>query len=492
MNYVLAIDQSTSATKAVLFDAAGQVVERAARDHRQIYPQPGWVEHDAKEIWQNALAVIRDIVGRQADKFNGVAGLAITNQRETFIVFDRRTGEPLHNAIVWQCRRGEPICQQLRDAGHEELIRGKTGLRLDTYFSGSKLQWLIHERPDIGEKLQSGEALFGTIDAYLIYRLTGGEVFATDPTNASRTLLFDVGTLAWDDELCGLFDVPRRALPEVRESFARFGATDAGGVLPRPLPICGVIGDSQASLFAQRCYEPGSGKATFGTGTSLLLNVGHEFKLSGRGAVSALAWVHAGRPTYALEGIINFSAATIGWLKDQLGMIGDAAESEALARAVDSSGGVYLVPAFAGLSAPYWRPDARAAIVGMTAFTRREHIVRAALEAVAYQIRDVVDMLRDDAGVAPQVLAADGGPTRNEFLMQFTADVTGLELIVSPVPESSALGAAMAGMLGLGLVASLADLAALPRETKRYQPTMSGERVEELYAGWRAAVERVL
>jgi glycerol kinase len=492
MKYILAIDQSTSATKAVLFDSAGRAVDKSSRDHRQIYPQPGWVEHDAEEIWQNVLAVVGEIAVRQSDKLGDVAGLAITNQRETFVVFDRRTGRPLANAIVWQCRRGELICQQYRDAGHEESIRGKTGLQVDTYFSGSKLKWLIRERPEIGEKLRSGEALVGTIDAYLIHRLTGGEVFATDPTNASRTLLYDVVALDWDDSLCDLFDVPRRALPEVRECFARFGETDAAGSLPRPLPICGVIGDSQASLFAQRCYQPGTGKATFGTGTSVLLNVGHEFKLSGRGAVSALAWVHAGRPTYALEGLINYSSATIAWLKDQLGLIRNAAESEPLARAIDSSGGVYLVPAFAGLSAPYWRPDARAAIVGMTAFTRREHIVRAALEAIAYQIRDVVDMLRDDAGVTPQTLHADGGPTRNEFLMQFTADITGLELVVSPVPESSALGAAMAGMLGLGLVDSLADLAALPRDTKSYHPAMSAERVEELYSGWQAAVERVL
>jgi glycerol kinase len=492
MKYVLAIDQSTSATKAVLFDAAGQVVERTSRDHRQFYPQPGWVEHDAEEIWQNVLAVLHDLAARQAGKFGDVAGLAIANQRETFVVFERRTGRPLANAIVWQCRRGESICEQLRDAGHEDFVRGKTGLQLDTYFSGSKLAWLIRERPEIAAKLRSGDALVGTIDAYLIYRLTGGEVFATDPTNASRTLLYDVSRLDWDHELCGLFDVPRQSLPEVRECAAHFGETDSAVGLPKPLPICGVMGDSQASLFAQRCYEPGTGKATFGTGTSVLLNVGHEFKLSGGGGVSALAWVRAGQPTYALEGLINYSSATITWLRDQLQMIGDAAESESLARAVEDSGGVYLVPAFAGLSAPYWRPDVRGAIVGMTAFTRREHIVRAALEAIAYQIRDVLEMLGDDAGVAPRSLHADGGPTRNEFLMQFTADITGLELEVSQVPESSALGAAMSGMLGLGLAGSLAELAALPRETKTYRPTMNAARVEELYSGWRAAVERVL
>jgi glycerol kinase len=286
--------------------------------------------------------------------------------------------------------------------------------------------------------------------------------------------------------------VPFRALPEVRESSARFGETDGGGALPKPLPICGVMGDSQASLFAQRCYEAGMAKATFGTGTSLLLNIGNQPITAGKGAVTALAWVWQGQPTYALEGIINYSSATVAWLKDQLGLIRDASETETLARAVEDNGGVYLVPAFAGLSAPHWSPEARAAIVGMTAFTRREHIVRAALESIAYQIRDVLDMMRADAGVRPQVLFADGGPTRNEFLMQFTADIAGVELVVSEVPESSALGAAMAGMLGLGLRGSLSDLAALPRETRTYRPQMKAEEVQRNYSGWHAAVKRVL
>jgi glycerol kinase len=283
-----------------------------------------------------------------------------------------------------------------------------------------------------------------------------------------------------------------RALAEVRESFVNFGETDAAGTLPKRLPICGVMGDSQASLFAQRCYAPGMAKATFGSGTSVMLNVGETFKPSGKGAVAALAWVHQGRPTYALEGLINYSSATISWLKDQLGLIRDAADTDALARSVVDNGGVYLVPAFSGLSAPYWRPDARAALVGMTAHSRKEHVVRAALEAIAYQIRDVLDMMRADAGVAPQVLHADGGPTRNEFLMQFTADVTGTELVASEVPELSALGAAMAGLLGLGRVRSLNDLAALPRATRVYRPMMNRDKVEQLYTGWKAAVQRVL
>ena len=492
MTHILAIDQSTSATKAVLFDATGAVIDKASREHRQVYPQPGWVEHDAEEIWQNVLAVVGELAGRQCDKLATAAGLAITNQRETFVVFDRQTGRPLANAIAWQCRRGDAICRELADAGCDAVVQRKTGLKIDSYFSGSKLTWLLRNRSDLREKLACGDALLGTVDTYLVYRLTDGDVFATDPTNASRTLLYDVRSLGWDEELCQLFDVPRRSLAEVRESFARFGETDAAGALPRKLPICGVMGDSQASLFAQRCFELSTAKATFGSGTSVMVNVGSEFKLPGQGAVAALAWVHQGRPTYALEGLINYSSATISWLKNQLGLIHDAAETDALARAVEDNGGVYFVPAFSGLSAPYWSPDARAAIVGMTAHSQKGHVVRAALEAIAYQVRDVLEMIRSDAGVAPQVLHADGGPTHNEFLMQFTADMTGVELAVSETQESSALGAALAGMLGLGLTKSLQDLAAMPRAIRTYRPSMSRDKVEQLYAGWKTAVKRVL
>jgi glycerol kinase len=492
MPYILALDQSTSATKAVLFDAAGKVLDRASRDHKQIYPQPGWVEHDAEEIWQNVLAVIREVAGRNQDKLAQLACLSITNQRETILVFDRATGKPLHNAIVWQCRRGDPICQKLREQGHDNLVRGKTGLKIDTYFSASKLKWLVAEKPAIAARLNSGNAVIGTIDAYLVHRLTGGKVFATDHTNASRTLLFDTGKLRWDEELCRLFDVPLRALPEVRESAAQFGDTDAAGALPRRVPIFGVMGDSQASLFAQCCYRPGMAKATFGTGTSVMLNVGDKFRLSEKGAVVALAWVWQGKPTYAYEGIINFSAATIEWLKNQLGLIQNASEVEALATSIADNGGVYLVPAFAGLSAPYWSPDARAAITGMTAHTRKEHIVRAALESIAYQVRDVLDMMHVDSKITLQNLHADGGPTRNQFLMQFTADMAGVELKVSEVAESSAWGAAMNGLLGLGVCKSLDDLAALPREVKSFRPQMDAATVKRFHDGWLAAVKRVL
>jgi glycerol kinase len=489
---ILALDQSTSATKAILFDTSGKVLDKASRDHRQIYPQPGWVEHDAEEIWQNTLASIRELAERNADKLSSLAGLSITNQRETILIFDRRTGQPLHHALVWQDRRGAPLCDELKRQGNDDWVRRKTGLKIDTYFSASKLKWLVREKPDIAAKLASGEAVIGTVDSYLIHRLTHGKVFATDHTNASRTLLYDIGDLRWDEQLCALFDVPLQALPEVRESFAHFGETDAGGALPAPRPICGVLGDSQASLFAQRCYQPGMAKATFGTGTSVMLNIGHTWRLSDAGAVSALAWVHEGKPTYAFEGLINYSAATIAWLKDQLGLIRSADETESLARSVKDNGGVYLVPAFAGLSAPYWNSEARAAIIGMTSFTRKEHIVRAALESIAYQIRDVLDMMRPDAGVTLQALHGDGGPTRNEFLMQFTADMAGLELKVSEVPESSALGATLAGCLGLGIHQTFEDLLALPGETRSYHPHLDPGIVRQLHAGWLAAVKRVL
>src|SRR5688572_12886637 len=382
MGHILAIDQSTSATKALLYDQAGRLLHKSSLEHRQIYPKPGWVEHDADKIWRNTLAAVGGVVQHLDGRENDLSHLSITNQRETVVVFERGTGKPLHNAIVWQCRRGDPVCRELVDRGCGDLVTRKTGLKIDAYFSASKLAWLIGNRRDIARKLADGHALIGTIDAYLVYRLTGGRVFATDHTNASRTLLFDIATLRWDDELCALFDVPTRALPEVRDSTGSFGETDAGGQIPDRVPICGVMGDSQASLFAHRCMTPGMAKVTIGSGSSILLNTGPEFRCAGEGAVATIAWTHGGRPTYAFEGIINYAAATIAWLKDQLGLIRDAQETESLATSAGDNGGVYLVPAFAGLSAPYWSPEARAAIVGMTAHAGRNHVVRAALESI--------------------------------------------------------------------------------------------------------------
>lgn len=481
MSTILAIDQSTSATKALLFDQSGAVIDRAALDHRQFYPRPGWVEHDAEEIWQNTLDAARRLNAREA------RWLSISNQRETVVVFDRATGKPLHHALVWQDRRGDPICAEL--SAHAEAVARKTGLKIDTYFSASKLTWLMRNHPEIAGKLALGDALIGTIDTYLIYRLTEGRVFATDHTNASRTLLFDISRLGWDPELCRLFGVPMRALADVRDSTARFGTTR---LLGGEIPICGVMGDSQASLLGHRCVTPGMAKVTLGTGSSVLLNVGPALKAGGESACSAIAWTHTGRPTYSFEGIINYSAGTIAWLKDQLGLIQSAEETEALARSVDDNGGVYLVPAFTGLSAPHWSPDARAAVVGMSAHTTRAHVVRAALESIAYQICDVLDAMKRQAGVELTTINADGGATRNAFLMQFLADLTALEVTAAQAPDCSALGAAFAGMLGMGGFASPDDLAKLPREVITYRPLMPPERAADLHAGWQRAVGQVL
>ncbi|HEV2293090.1 MAG TPA: glycerol kinase GlpK [Tepidisphaeraceae bacterium] len=490
---ILAIDQSTSATKALLFDAIGVLIDKVSLDHRQIYPQPGWVEHDAEEIWRNTLAALKTLVERNRDAIQHVSHLSLANQRETIVVFERGTGHPVHNAIVWQCRRGDPVCAELAD--QNDLVAGKTGLKIDTYFPASKLTWLMRHRPEIARRLRDGDALAGTIDAYLVHRFTGGRVFATDHTNASRTLLFDIRDLVWDEGLCSLFEVPCRALPEVRDTTAHFGETDACGLLPHRVPICGVMGDSQASLFAHRCFRPGAAKVTVGTGSSVLLNIGPSLRSPGEGAVATIGWTHGKEPTYALEGIISYSGGTIEWLKNQVGLIRSADETEAAGGSVGDNGGVYLVPAFAGLSAPYWCPEARGAIVGMSAHSGRAHIIRAALESIGYQVRDVVDMMRDRAGIDVRLLHADGGATRNALLMQFIADLTGLELCAARIAECSPLGAALAGALGMGVHGSLEAIGSLPRgpgDVAVYRPKMAPAEVERLYAGWRSAVKQVL
>ena len=492
MSAILAIDQSTSATKALLFDTQGQVIDQFSLEHRQIYPQPGWVEHDPEEIYRNTLAALKSLLDRQPSYRNQLVCLSITNQRETVVVFERGSGRPLYPAIVWQCRRGAPICEELVQAGYDDLVHRKTGLKIDTYFSASKLRWLIDSQPEIARQLRNGSALVGTIETYLIYRLTGGKVHGSDPTNASRTLLYDISNMRWDETLCDLFHVPLQALPEVRENSASFGQTTLEGILDRPIPIIGVMGDSQASLFAMRCFEPGAAKVTFGTGSSLLLNIGSQLRLSEQGIVSTIAWVFGGKAIYAFEGLINYSAATISWLKNQLKLIGNAAETEALALAVADNGGVYLVPAFVGLSAPYWSPDARAAIIGMTPYSTRNHIVRAALEAIAYQIKDVLDLMVQEAGIPLQCIYADGGAVRNRFLMQFAADMIRYPVRVSDLAELSALGAVFCGMLGAGRANSLADLNRLPHGLEQYEASMDPETVAELYNGWKAAVQRVL
>lgn len=492
MNAILAIDQSTSATKALLFDMQGRIIDQASLEHRQIYPRPGWVEHDPEEIYSNTIKSIRNLLDRNPSYKDRIICLSITNQRETVVVFEKGSGLPLYHAIVWQCRRGAPLCEELIQAGYQDLVHHKTGLKIDTYFSASKLRWLADNNPEISDKLQTRKALIGTIDTYLIYRLTGGLVHSTDYTNASRTLLYDISNLRWDETLCELFHVPIQALPDVRENTANFGQTTLEGILDRPIPIVGVMGDSQASLFGLRCFERGAAKVTFGTGSSILLNIGSQLQLSQRGIVSTIAWVYNRQVTYSLEGIINFSAATVSWLKNQLKLINNAAETEELALEVEDNGGVYLVPAFVGLSAPYWRPDARAAIVGLTPHSTKNHVVRAALESIAYQVKDVLELMVAEAGIPLQCIHADGGAVRNRFLMQFVADMIRYPVRVSDLAELSALGAVFCGYLGIGLANSLADIDRLSRSLDQYEAKMSPEKVSELYEGWKAAVRRVM
>jgi glycerol kinase len=467
-------------------------VDKTSVSHEQIYPRPGWVEHDAEQIYQNMHEAVSALLARNRDSLKNLTGISITNQRETFVVFEKGSGRPLYHAIVWQCRRGEEICRELVDGGHESLVRKRTGLKIDTYFPASKMRWLLQNEPPIREKLATGNALIGTIDAYLIYRLTRGDIFATDQTNASRTLLFDINRLSWDEALCELFGVPRDALPKVFDSDAIFGETDFDGLLDNPLPISGVMGDSQAALFAQRCFEPGTCKVTFGTGSSVLLNIGEQAAFSEKGIVTAVSWVIKGQPVYAFEGIINFTGATIAWLRDQLGLIDSVEQTEALATAVDNSGGIHFVPAFVGLSAPYWQPQARAAIVGLSPSSNKNHIVRAALEGIAFRIRDVVLLMAGEAGVALQHIHADGGAVQNAFLMQSVADLTQVTVRASRLPELSAQGAALAGMLGLRFYGSMEELKALTQPFVDHGPTIDTEEAERAYQGWLLAVNQVL
>jgi glycerol kinase len=488
----LAIDQSTSATKAMLFTSDGRLLDQESLSHRQIYPRAGWVEHDAEEIFNNTLKAASALMQRHSDQWNSLLALSITNQRETFVLFDRETGQPLYNAIVWQCRRGDEICSQLAARGYEPEVHDKTGLKLDTYFPASKLRWLLDEQPELSQKLTDGSALFGTIDTYLIYRLTRGKAYFTDHTNASRTLFYDIDKLDWSKELCQLFGIPQYHLPDILESSARFGETDFDGLLKHPIPIYGVMGDSQAALFAQRCFTPGSTKVTFGSGSSILLNIGSKKKLSGKGIVTAIGWVYQNQPTYAFEGIINFTGATIAWLRDQLHLIESPEETEELAAGLQNNGGVYLVPAFVGFSAPYWRPDAKAAIVGLTPASEKAHIVRAALESIGYLINDVLRLLSSEAGIELQYIQADGGAVKNRFLMQFVADMTRLTVRAANTAELSALGAVLSGALGMEVYSSLSDLQRLPVEYVEFTPKLERLEAEALNAGWQRAVCQVL
>jgi glycerol kinase len=487
MSAILAIDQGTTGSTCLVIDEGGRVRGRAYSEFTQHFPQPGWVEHDASEIWDVTLAVVRQALSAADLETSAVAGIGITNQRETVVVWDRATGEPVHHAIVWQDRRTAARCRELRQSGHEDDIRARTGLVIDPYFSGTKLEWLLENVDGLRARAEAGELAAGTIDAWLIWNLTGGRVHATEPTNASRTLLYNIDKLDWDDELLSLFGVPRTLLPDVRPSSGVFGTTDAS-LLGAEIPVAGVAGDQQAALFGQRCWEKGRAKNTYGTGAFLLLHTGDRRVESERGLLTTVACDPRGQPAYALEGSIFIAGAAVQWLRDELKVIERADQTAALAASVDSNDGVYFVPAFVGLGAPHWQPEARGTIVGLSRGTGRAHVVRAALESMAYSTRDVLEAMIGDSGVEAEDLAVDGGAAANDWLMQFQADVLGLPVKRPQMLETTALGAAGLAGLATGVWPDAERFGVSRPPPDGFQPDMSASQRQTLVAGWNRAI----
>jgi len=487
--YVLALDQGTTSSRAVLIDRQGNLLHMDGSEFTQIYPRPGWVEHDPMEIWQTQLDAVRGVMRRAGASAGDIAAIGITNQRETTILWDRRTGKPVANAIVWQCRRTAETCDRLRAEGHAEAITERTGLVVDAYFSGTKVKWLLDSVPGLREAACRGDVLFGTVDSWLVWNLTGGRVHATDVSNALRTMLFNIHTLDWDDHILKLLDIPREMLPKVVASSGVLGYTDPD-VLGGEIPIAGMAGDQQAALFGQACFTPGMVKNTYGTGCFMLMNTGTQPVRSRSNLLTTIAWQIGDVVEYGLEGSVFIAGAVVQWLRDGLRIIQSSAQSEELATSVPDTGGVYLVPAFTGLGAPYWDAYARGTVVGLTRGTTREHIVRAALESIAYQTRDVVDAMCADSGITLSELRVDGGATQNNFLMQFQADILGATVRRSAVVQTTALGAGYLAGLGVGLWSSKEELAANWKHDGEFAPTMAEGERSRLYAGWGRAVKR--
>ncbi|MDQ3685187.1 MAG: glycerol kinase GlpK [Acidobacteriota bacterium] len=488
--YVLTIDQGTTGTTILVLDHDGRIRGRAYSEFTQHYPQPGWVEHDAEEIWKVSAKVMEEALRKASADAREVRAIGITNQRETTLLWERDTGRPVAPAIVWQDRRTAGICDALKERGMESVFKTKTGLMLDPYFSGTKIKWLLDNTDGLRERAARGEIAFGTIDSWLIWKLTGGRVHATDYTNASRTLLYDIHQLRWDEELLGALDVPAALLPEVKPSAHHYGETEAQEFFGVEVPIAGVAGDQQAALFGQACHSPGLAKNTYGTGSFLMMNTGRTAVPSVHGLLTTIAWGVEDEPVeYALEGSVFVTGAAIQWLRDGLGLIAEAAETEALANSLASNEGVYFVPALAGLGAPHWDAYARGAIVGLTRGTNRAHLARAALESICYQTLDVLRAMERDAGISLAEIRADGGAVVNNFLMQFQADILGVPVVVPEITETTAAGAAYLAGLSVGFWKNREEISARWRPARRYEPRLGDEERARLHSRWLRAVE---
>lgn len=490
--YILSIDQSTSATKAIIFDEKGKLIHRVNVEHKQYYPKPGWVEHDPQEIYENTLIAINRVIQESQVNVQNISALSITNQRETALVWSRKTGKPIYNAIVWQCQRSSEICKKLEGKGLSKTIKEKSGLVLSPYFSASKIKWILDNVESARERAEAGELLCGTIDSWLVWKLTNGESHLTDYTNASRTQLFNIKELSWDKELLEIFTIPECMMPKVKNSDDIFGYFPLGNSIKKIVPITGVIGDSHAALFGQTCFEKGMAKATYGTGSSIMMNIGDRVIIPESGIVTSIGWGIKDKVTYVLEGNINYTGATIKWLVENLELLSSSKEAGVMASTVEDSGGVYFVPAFVGLGAPYWDSDARAIITGMSSSTRKAHIVRAAEESIGYQIRDIIELMVKESGISLKELRVDGGPTRDDFLMQFQADILNVQVVRVKIEELSALGSAFIAGLTAGIWNNLEELTSLREVDRIFTPKMSLEERERLYSGWKLAVKRSL
>ena len=490
--YIISLDQGTTSSRCIIFDKKGNIVKVAQKEFKQIYPKPGWVEHDAMEIWGSQSGVMREAVDTAGIDPREIAAIGITNQRETTIVWDKNTGKPIYNAIVWQCRRTSDISDGLKEKGYEEMIREKTGLIIDAYFSATKIKWILDNVEGAREKAEKGDLLFGTVDTWLIWKLTNGKVHVTDYTNASRTMMFNIHDLKWDDEILEILNIPKSMLPDVKPSSYIYGYTDTSMFSDVEIPISGCAGDQQSALFGQMCFEEGSAKNTYGTGCFLLMNTGERPVKSENGLLTTIAWGIDGKVEYALEGSIFMGGASIQWLRDEMRMIKNAADSEIYANRVENTNGVYIVPAFTGLGAPYWDMYARGTIVGLTRGAKKEHFIRATLESIAYQTKDVLESMENDSKIKLKELKVDGGASKNNFLMQFQSDILNVDIRRPEIVETTALGATYLAGLATGFFKDREEIKRIWACDREFKPIMSEEVRNKSYKGWKKAISRSL